>query len=70
MDHPSQSDYLEPPTRDNAAVLFIDFPALSLMRQGYHALIAVEASGAWIRQLEDAGLQRLVRAGAPPTSVE
>ncbi len=46
------------------------FPALSLMREGHHVLIAVDASGAWTTQLEDAGLRRLVQAGATPTTVE
>lgn len=46
------------------------FPALSLLRQGYHVLIAVDASGCWTKQVEDAALLRLVQAGATPTSVE
>lgn len=45
-------------------------PALSLIKAGYHVLIAVDASGSWAREINDAALQRLIQAGATPTNVE
>lgn len=46
------------------------YPALSLIREGFHVLIAVDASGCWTRQINDAVLLRLVQAGATPTNVQ
>ena len=48
----------------------LHFPALSLMREGYHVHIAVDASGCWTKQNEDVALLRLVQAGATPTNVQ
>jgi len=48
----------------------LHFPALSLMKQGYHVYIAVDASGSWTKQIEYTAMLRLVQAGATPTSVQ
>lgn len=46
------------------------YPALSLIAQGYHVFIAVDASGSWTHEINDAALQRLIQAGATPTNVQ
>lgn len=46
------------------------YPALSLIAQGYHVLIPVDASGSWTSAINDAALQRLIQAGATPTNVQ
>ncbi len=46
------------------------YPALSLIAQGYHVFIAIDASGSWTRAINDAALQRLIQAGATPTNVQ
>lgn len=46
------------------------YPALSLLAAGYHVFIAVDASGAWTREINDWALQRLIQAGATPTNVQ
>lgn len=48
----------------------LTFPALSLLREGFHVYIAVDASGSWTKQIEDAALRRLVQAGATPVTVQ
>ena len=45
------------------------YPALSLIA-GYHVFIAVDASGSWTKEINDAALQRLIQAGATPTNVQ
>lgn len=46
------------------------YPALSLIAAGYHVFVAVDASGSWTREINDAALQRLIQAGATPTNVQ
>lgn len=46
------------------------YPALSLIAEGYHVFIAVDASGSWTPAINDAALQRLIQAGATPTNVQ
>ena len=46
------------------------YPALSLMAAGYHAFIAVDASGSWTKQINDWALHRLIQAGVTPTNVQ
>jgi len=46
------------------------YPALSLMKEGYHVFIAVDASGCWTKQIEENVILRLVQAGATPTNVQ
>ena len=46
------------------------YPALSLIAAGYHVFIAVDASGSWTKDINDAALRRLIQAGATPTNVQ
>ena len=46
------------------------YPALSLIAQGHHVFIPVDASGSWTSAINDAALQRLIQAGATPTNVQ
>lgn len=46
------------------------YPAISLLREGFHVFIAVDAAGSWTKQINEAALLRLVQAGATPTSVQ
>ncbi|MFC8662025.1 isochorismatase family protein [Streptomyces sp. NPDC057199] len=46
------------------------YPAASLIAAGYHVLIAVDASGSWTKEINDAALQRLIQMGATPTNVQ
>ena len=46
------------------------YPALSLIAQGHHVFIPVDASGSWTTAIDDAALQRLIQAGATPTNVQ
>ena len=46
------------------------YPAISLLRAGYHVFIAVDASGSWTKQIDESALLRLVQAGATPTNVQ
>jgi nicotinamidase-related amidase len=46
------------------------YPALSLIAQGYHVFIPIDASGSWTSAINDAALQRLIQAGATPTNVQ
>lgn len=46
------------------------YPALTLIAQGYHVLIPIDASGSWTTAINEAALQRLVQAGATPTNVQ
>jgi nicotinamidase-related amidase len=46
------------------------YPALSLIAEGYHVFVPVDASGSWTSAINDAALQRLIQAGATPTNVQ
>lgn len=46
------------------------YPALSLIAEGYHVFISVDASGSWTKEINDWALQRLIQAGATPTNVQ
>jgi nicotinamidase-related amidase len=40
------------------------YPAQTLIDQGYHVFIVVDASGSWTKQIDDAALARLEQMGA------
>jgi nicotinamidase-related amidase len=46
------------------------YPALSLIKAGYHVFIAVDAAGSWTKEINDWALYRLLQAGATPTNVQ
>lgn len=46
------------------------YPTASLIAQGYHVFIVVDASGSWTRDINDAALQRVVQMGATPTNLQ
>jgi hypothetical protein len=46
------------------------YPALSLIAQGHHVFITVDASGSWTKEINDWALQRLIQAGATPINVQ
>lgn len=46
------------------------YPAASLIAEGYHVFIVVDASGSWTKEINDAALQRLIQMGATPTNVQ
>jgi nicotinamidase-related amidase len=46
------------------------YPALALLREGYHVFIAADAAGCWTRQIDEVSMLRLVQAGATPTNVQ
>jgi nicotinamidase-related amidase len=47
----------------------LTFPALDALREGYEVYPVVDAVGGTSVEAHRAGLERLVRAGAQPTSV-
>lgn len=46
------------------------YPALSLIAEGYHVFVAIDASGSWTKEINDWALQRLIQAGATPINVQ
>ncbi len=46
------------------------YPTASLIAEGYHVFIVVDASGSWTKEINDAALQRLIQMGATPTNVQ
>ena len=46
------------------------YPALTLIAQGYHVFVAVDASGSWTKETNDWSIQRLIQAGATPINVQ
>lgn len=46
------------------------YPALTLIAQGYHVLVPIDATGSWTPAINDAAMQRLMQAGATPTNVQ
>jgi nicotinamidase-related amidase len=46
------------------------YPALALIREGYHVFIATDAAGCWTKQIDEVSMQRLTQAGATPTNVQ
>ncbi len=46
------------------------YPTASLIAEGYHVFIAIDASGSWTKDINDAALQRLIQMGATPTNVQ
>lgn len=46
------------------------YPTASLIAQGYHVFIVVDASGSWTTAINDAALQRVIQMGATPTNVQ
>jgi nicotinamidase-related amidase len=46
------------------------YPALSMIREGYHVFVAVDAAGCWTKQIEEVALMRLVQAGGTPINVQ
>lgn len=46
------------------------YPAASLIAAGYHVFVAIDASGSWTTDINNAALQRLTQMGATPTNVQ
>lgn len=46
------------------------YPTASLIAEGYHVFIVIDASGSWTKEINDAALQRLIQMGATPTNVQ
>jgi len=46
------------------------YPTASLIAQGYHVFIVVDASGSWTKEINDAALQRVIQMGATPTNLQ
>lgn len=46
------------------------WPAMSLIREGYHVFVAVDAAGSWTKQIDEAAIGRLVQMGATTTNVQ
>lgn len=46
------------------------YPTASLIDQGYHVFIVVDASGSWTSAINDAALQRVTQMGATLTNVQ
>jgi nicotinamidase-related amidase len=46
----------------------VALPALSALEEGYEVYVVTDASGGWTKESHDAGVQRMVAAGAKPIS--
>ena len=46
----------------------VALPALSALAEGYEVYVVTDASGGWTKESHDAGVQRMVEAGATPIS--
>ena len=46
------------------------YPAQTLIDQGYHVLVAVDTTGSWTSQIEEAAQSRLVQMGATLVNVQ
>ena len=46
----------------------VALPALSALDEGYEVYVVTDASGGWTKESHDAGVQRMVKAGAVPMS--
>lgn len=46
------------------------YPSASLIAQGSHVFVTVDASGSWTAAINEAAVQRLVQMGATPTTVQ